>query len=49
MLGIGYAKSVTDEGSPSANPLTRLEFAALIRATLSHKGRGEESIRNYVA
>ena len=26
-------------------PLTRLEFAALILATLSHKGRGEEGTR----
>jgi hypothetical protein len=24
-------------------PLSRLEFASLIRATLSHEGRGEES------
>jgi hypothetical protein len=44
MLCIGYAKSVPDEGLRSIDvpePLTRLEFAALIRATLSHKGRGE--------
>jgi len=39
---IGYAKSVPDEGFLSIvrpQPLTRLEFAELIRATLSHKGR----------
>jgi len=44
MLSIGYAKSVPDEGLQiidSPEPLTRLEFAALIQATLSHKGRGE--------
>src|ERR1700676_1327848 len=42
----GGTKSVADEGVRSIDgpePLTRLEFAALIRATLSHKGRGEES------
>jgi hypothetical protein len=41
---IGYAKSVPDEGFLSIvrpQPLTRLEFAELIRATLSHKGREE--------
>jgi len=29
--------------SDRLGPLTRLEFAALILATLSHKGRGEKS------
>jgi len=41
MLCIGHAKSVPDEGLRSIDsprPLTRREFAALIRATLSHKG-----------
>src|SRR6266404_6695535 len=43
---VARTKSVPDEGFLSIDrpePLTRLEFAALIRATLSHKGRGEES------
>src|SRR5712671_1009577 len=45
MLCIGHAKSVPDEGLRSIDsprPLTRREFAALIRATLSHKGRGKK-------
>src|SRR5258707_14575360 len=44
MLCIGHAKSVPDEGLRSIDspkPLTRREFAALIRATLSHKGSEE--------
>jgi hypothetical protein len=47
MLCIGYAKSVPDEGlrrSPiDPNPSSVSNFATLIRATFSHKGRREES------
>jgi len=42
---VARTKSVPDEGSLAIDgpePLTRLEFAVLIRATLAHKGRGEE-------
>jgi hypothetical protein len=45
MLCIGYAKSVPDEGFLSIDrpePLTRHERPSRVRATLSHKGRGEE-------
>jgi hypothetical protein len=47
MLCIGYAKSTPDEGlrlidAPEA--LTRHERASRVRATLSHKGSGEESL-----
>src|SRR5258707_15630256 len=41
---VARTNSVPDEGLRSIDrpqPLTRLEFAALIRATLSHKGREE--------
>jgi hypothetical protein len=44
---VARTKSVPDEGALSidrSQPLTRLEFAPLIRATLSRKGRGEESL-----
>ena len=44
LVGEGGTDNVRpDEGSPSAeaDPSTRREFATLIRATLSHKGRGE--------
>jgi hypothetical protein len=46
MRCIGYGEAKADEGSLSidrAEPLIRLEFAALIRATFSHKGRRKEA------
>src|ERR1700691_759438 len=44
---VARTKSVPDEGALSidrSQPLTRLAFAPLIRATLSRKGRGEEGL-----
>jgi hypothetical protein len=43
-VGEGGARSAPDEGAlfiDRPEPLTRLEFATLIRSTLSHKGRGQ--------
>jgi hypothetical protein len=42
---VARTKSVPDEGAPhneAHHPLTRHERASRVRATLSHKGRGEE-------
>src|SRR6266851_4864411 len=53
MLRIGYAKSVPDEGlrrSPiDRNPSPVSNFATLIRATLSHKGRGKKKEKKRAA
>jgi hypothetical protein len=45
MLYIGYAKSVPDEGSFSGRETVTPHPSAMLRiaATLSHKGRGEET------
>ena len=49
MLCIGYCEAKAGEGLVAivSQPLTRLNLATLDFATLSHKGRGEESAGSY--